>query len=494
MQQVVIVGGGISGLATARYLTDLAGEAGLKTTGPSLDLRITLLEAEDRLGGNIRTDRFGDYLVEQGPDGFLDNQPKTLELARRVGLSDRILPASDAMSRRFILRNGKLREVPGKPQAFLTSRILSLSGKLRVLCEPFSRSSREDDQTVYAFARRHIGEEAARILVDAMVSGIFAGDIEKLSLKSAFPTMHDMESAHGTLTRAMFAKMREARMSGKKTGSPMGPGGRLTSFTGGMEELISALAGSLPEETIWKAHPVTAVSVEDAEGQSMWRISVETRRVTPHILADAVILALPARRSAEIVKKTDENLARILSEIPYAPLVVLATAYHSRDIPFPPDGFGFLAPRNQGLRILGSLWTSSIYGESRAPGGQALLRNMLGGAHDPDVLKLDDQELSKLVKEDLRQAMGITADPVQTWIYRHDLGIPQYNAGHSRRLEELEKIAEHRPGLFMTGNSFRGIGVNQCIVDAETTALKVMAHLQRQADRSLASTKANPAL
>ncbi|MHC5011287.1 MAG: protoporphyrinogen oxidase [Planctomycetota bacterium] len=453
---VIVIGGGVAGLATAFELQ----ERGLSPL---------VVEASDRLGGNIRTAVEDGFTLEWGPNGFLDNVPETLDLVRRLGAQDRLQVSSDAARKRFLWRKGKLRALPEGPSSFLRSPLLSLRGRLRVLREPFAAGPPDDteDESVHAFATRRIGREAADVLVDAMVSGVFAGDARRLSLRSTFPKMYAMEREHGSLFAAMKAKGK-ARRAARKRGEavaaagPAGPGGRLTSFRDGFEELIRLLAQALAPGTIRTDAPVAHLEQED----DAWRV----------VLADGerfetsqVVLAAPAWHAAGVVRSLDPDLARELDGLHGAGLAVVAAAWRDEDLPGPLDGFGFLVPRTEGLRSLGTLWDSSVF-PGRAPPGWALLRTMVGGAHDPEGASLPDEGLLATVRDDLRTTMGIEAAPRRTWIFRHGRGIPQYERGHGARLDRIEALCRGRPGLHLTGNSYRGVSVNLCVVDAKRVA------------------------
>jgi oxygen-dependent protoporphyrinogen oxidase len=455
MPRVVIVGGGVSGLSIAYELLERGVSPG----------ELCVLEAADRPGGNIRSHREDGFLVEAGPNGFLDNSPPTLELVRRLGLGDRLLPSEAAAARRFIYRAGRLHLVPSGPLGLLRSGLLTLPGRLRIFREPFVPRDGHPEESVFDFAARRIGSEAARILVDSMVSGVFAGDARRLELRAAFPKMAEMEARYGSLVRAMMAMRRQRRASG----GPAGPGGRLTSFREGMEELIRALAHRLGASLMTG----TAVRTLERVGAGY----VVTLASGQRVEAPAVVLACPAPRAAGLVGGLDDALADLLSGIPTAPLVVVATAYRLEDLGEAPHGFGFLVPRGQGVRILGCLWSSSIW-KGRAPEGMVLLRTMLGGAHDPDAVGLDDAELLAVVAEDLRRTMRLVAKPVRTWIWRHPLGIPQYVPGHTRRLDRIAARLASHPGLFLAGNSYRGISVNQCVAEAAQMAERIREFLK----------------
>jgi oxygen-dependent protoporphyrinogen oxidase len=455
---VVVVGAGISGLTVAFELMQRA---------ERLDsgLRIRCLESSDRAGGNIRSGRLESFLCEWGPTGFLDNAPATLTLARRLGLGERLLPAGPSAADRFIYRAGKLRRVPTTPLSFLASSILPLGGKLRLLCEPLAGSRKgAGTETIHDFTSRRIGRQAASLLVDAMVSGIYAGDVRQLELEATFPKMRRMESEHGSLFRAMLALRK--RGSG---GGPAGPGGRLTSFRNGLQELTDALASALGERLLLNS-PVESISDLGVRG-----LRVHLAEGAP-LDADAVVLACPSWKASPMVRLMDPGLAEAMAGIPSAALAVAHLGYRSDAIGRPYEGFGFLVPRSQGPRILGGLWISSIF-EGRAPEGRFLTTIMIGGAHDPGAVELGDDELIKIVLEDLAATMGIEARPFFVKLIRHPRGIPQYTLGHTERLERIASLLERHSGLWVSGNSYLGISVNACIEEAPGIAEKVLGFL-----------------
>lgn len=464
MKRVVVVGGGIAGLAVALRIRD----GGADLPG-GVDVRV--LEAGDRPGGNLRTDRFDGWTVEWGPNGFLDNVPSTLELVSRLGLEDRLVRADEAAARRFLYRNGRLHEVPTGPASFLRSPLLSPRGRLRVLGEPFASGRPEGvDETVHGFAARRIGAEAADILVDAMVSGVFAGDARKLSLRSTFPKMAAMEAEHGSLVRAMVAR----RRAGGSGGGPAGPGGTLTSLDEGIEMLPEALAAELGPsiDTGLAVDSVVTDDVDPAAGPT-WSIrTVEG----DELFADAVVLAVPAPAARSIVAPVDAGLGALLAEIPHAGLAVVALGYDRDDLSHPLDGFGFLVPRGEGLRILGCLWDSSVF-PRRAPDGRVLIRAMVGGASDPSAVDEPDERLLASVLDDLAGA-GLRGRPRMTRIYRHRLGIGQYTVGHDDRLARIGERLRLRPGLFLAGSSYFGVSMNLCVAEGNRVAGEVLGFLR----------------
>ena len=457
MTRIVIVGGGIAGLSIAHAI---------RSRDPRADL--VVLERGERPGGNVRSEVVDGYTCEWGPQGFLDNVPETLRLAEAVGLGDRLCRSSDAARRRFIYRHGRLHELPAGPGSFLASRLLSPRAKARLAWEPFARPRPDGaDETIHEFASRRIGVEAASILVDSMVSGVFAGDARTLSLRACFPRMWDMETEYGGLFRAMLA-LRKRRRRGDAMGAPAGT---LTSFTGGMEDLVRGVAA-----TLGGALKTSAGVIALRKGPAPRRFSIWT--VAGIVDADALVLAGPSSDAANLLRPHDPALSALLKGIPTAPIAVVCLGYDEGTVRRDRgalDGFGFLVPRSEGIRILGALWETSIYPQRRAPEGKALVRVMIGGARDPSAVELDDAALLRIARSDLARTMGLRTGPEFVRIIRHRRGIPQYAAGHLARLERINaRLVEH-PGLYLAGNSYRGVSINSCVAEAGPLAGRILA-------------------
>jgi protoporphyrinogen/coproporphyrinogen III oxidase len=456
MKRIVVVGGGIAGLATAYAL---------RKQKPAAD--VVLLERSPATGGNIRTDRIAGYTCERGPDGFLDNAPETMALVRDLQLEPRLLRSRDAARRRFIVRHGRLCPAPASAAAVLTTAALSWPAKLRLMCEPFAPRRVEEDESIHEFAARHIGREAADILIGAMVSGIYAGDPRALSLAACFPKMRKMEDEYGSLVRAMVARRRRG------SSGAAGPSGCLTSFVTGMSELVDALTAALGG-TVRTSAAVHGIGTRRGGGYVL-----QTNAGTIH--ADAVVLAGSSTDSAAIVRGCDVALSELLAGIPTAPLAVVGLGYRADTLPDRGalNGFGFLVPRREPFRILGALWETSIYG-GRAPAGQTLLRVMVGGACDRDAVALDNDRLVDIVRRDLAAIMRIDAAPDFVRIIRHRRGIPQFVKGHLAKLGAIEDRLRLCPGLYIAGSSYRGVSLNACIEEAPVTARRVIEDLRAQ--------------
>lgn len=462
MKRVVIAGGGIAGLSIAWAI---------RRRDP--DAEVVVLERSARTGGNIRTEHIDGYTCESGPDGFLDNAPATLKLVRAIGVESRLLPSNDAARKRYIVRSGRLIEVPTSLGAFVTTPLLSARGKLRIAFEPFARRRDEADESIHDFASRRIGREAASVLVDPMVSGIFAGDASALSLRACFPRMWQLEEDHGGLFRALLATRRSRRR-----GDPVGaPSGRLTSFTGGMADLTDTLTRELGP-AVRTSTPVVELCQRNPIAIGPGRPSARRYAVgTPAeiIDADAVVLSGSAAESATILQDLDPVLGTLLQSIPTAPLAVVCLGYSAPAIASQCElaGFGFLVPRNEGVRILGALWETSIY-TNRAPANKALLRVMIGGARDRQAASLPDGQLLGIVLRDLARTIGLSVAPEFVRIIRHPRGIPQYVKGHLARVHQIDTLLKAHPGLYLAGNSYRGVSINSCIAEADVVADAVL--------------------
>lgn len=465
MTRIAIIGAGISGLATAHAVERLAAERGLEVT-------VTVLEKEPRTGGKIWSIREEGYLCEWGPNGFLDSKPMTLELCDRLGIRDRLARSSDNARKRFIYAGGMLHRLPENGPMFLGSKLISWPGKLRLAGELFVPPRRDGaDETLADFARRRLGPEALDKLIGPMVSGIFAGDPETMSLQSCFPRIRELEQEYGGLLRAMLrlAKQKKAeRRAGKEVASAAGPGGVLTSFVAGIQALTDATADRLAG-AVRTGAAVTALRAR-ADG---WELELASGE---KLEAELVISAAPAHVLTGLLQPFDPALAELVESIPYASMNVICCGYPRDAIKLDLDGFGYLIPRKEGCSTLGTLWDSSIFPE-RAPEGHVLLRSMMGGATNPGAIGLSETEVLQRTRTDLRDIMGIDAAPEFVRIFRHPQAIPQYLCGHARRLAAINERQKAHRGLFITGNAFCGVGLNDCVNAANHTAGQVVKAL-----------------
>jgi oxygen-dependent protoporphyrinogen oxidase len=446
MTVVAIIGGGITGLALAYRLRARGKDA-------------VVLEGESRLGGSIQTRRRDGLLTEAGPNSFLDKEPAMRELAAGVGVEEEIRAADPAAKARYLYTRGRLRAVPASPPAFLKSDILPLGARMRVVAELFTgRAPSDVDESLGAFGRRHLGETATSVLLDAVQTGIYAGDMEALSVGATFPQLTKLEREHRSLILGAIRTQKAQRKALPAGGAPK-LRGTLSTFTGGLQTLVDGVARTLGPA----AH--TGSKVEGLlPGNGGWRVSVREHGRQAELMASHVVLTTPAYVTAGLVRPLDERLAALVEGIAYAPIAVVHLAYAPGSTP-PPDGFGFLVPGLEKRRLLGAIHASTVF-PFRAEGGRVLYTCMVGGARRPDLVALDEAALVTLAREELKELAGVTASPVFTEVFRWPRGIPQYQVGHLERVAAIDAALVRLPGLHLAGNSYKGVGINDCIRNA----------------------------
>jgi protoporphyrinogen/coproporphyrinogen III oxidase len=451
--KVAVIGAGVTGLCAGYYLAEALGQD-----------NVVILEAADRVGGTTGTDESDGYSVDWASNGFLSREPATLKWIDDLGLTDELVEADENAAHRFIYKNKRLVEVVGPPKFFFAP-LLSPKGRLRLMCEPLIPGKKDDtEESVWAFGARRIGREAADTMVGPMVSGIFGGDAHQLSLAHCFPRMAAMERKHGSLTRALLAK----RMGGTSA-SPLGPSGVLTSFPSGIgylpkkaqEALTDCMRLGTSVDTIQKSEG--GYSIRTADGTA--------------VEAEAVVVATPSPAASSMTEPLDSALSQELAKIPYADIAVVCTGYPRDAVKRDMNGFGFLVPRTQDLRVLGCIWTSSIF-PTQAPEGHVLLRTMYGGFTDPEAVPLSDKSLVQYVEREVHPLLGIDGSPAFSRVFKHRKGIPQYLLGHGKHLAVIEDAEDRLPGLVLAGNAYRGIGLNDCVVSAHRAVDRVLAHMK----------------
>lgn len=452
MERIAIIGGGISGLSLAWFLLEKDPEAD-----------ITIFESEQRPGGKIWTDKAEGFLCEWGVNGFLDNRPKTLELSKKLALEP--MRSNDASRKRYIFSDNVLHLLPESPPAFLFSKLLSLPGRLRVMAEPFIAGNAKEEETLAEFARRRLGREAYEKLIDPMASGIYAGNPETLSLRACFPKVYDLEKKYGGLIRGMLKLRQEKKKQGSSEKVGAGPGGVLTSYYDGMGELIRALKTMLGNRL---RLGYRAVSIE-AKGSGYTIHFADSSAFE----AETVIVASPAYAASEMLRNIDRKLSNTLSEIPYPSVSVACLGYKKSKFTADLDAFGYLIPSREKRKILGTLYDSSIF-PNRAPEGYVLLRIMVGGARASDLAMQPEPRLIEMIRKELSDIIKITAEPDFVRIYRHEMAIPQYIVGHTERLRNIDRILAKQKNLYLTGNAYHGISVNDCIENSAKLAEKII--------------------
>lgn len=441
---VLVIGAGISGLACAYRLKQLG-----------LDVR--LLEQSSRTGGVIDSQNVQGFQFDLGPQSFLSSD-LTLRLVSELGLQAEMLQANPRAPR-FVLVGGELQPVPMSPPALVKTKLISRTTKLRLLTEPL-RSSRppEDDESVAGFARRKFGSDLLDNLLAPFVSGVYAGDPERISFRSAFPSAHQWEGERGSVIRG-------ALRSRPPKGSPRPV---LTSFRGGLQTLMRKLADSLGGaiETGVEITGLVATHDSQYEVQSRAGGGSALRR------ADAVVLATPAYVSSKIVAGLSGVAAESLAKIEYAPVAVVNLGYRREQVRRSLDGFGFLVPRGQGIRLLGTIWGSSLF-PGRAPEGMVCVTSFLGGATDRALFDLADDGIIQIATAENSRVLGITGEPDVQHLQRYARAIPQYNLGHGKLLSVVAHELRRHPGLYLAGNYFRGPAIGTCVETAFATAEEI---------------------
>jgi protoporphyrinogen/coproporphyrinogen III oxidase len=453
---VAIVGGGVGGLTAAHVLHKRG-------------VSFLLLEASDAFGGVIRSEREAGFSWEAGPDAILAQKPEGVALCRELGLGARLVPTNPESKAVYVLRRGKLHPlpegmmlaVPTRVRPFLTSRLFSWPGKLRMGLDLVIPRRRENgDESIAAFLRRRFGQESVDLLGEPLLAGIHSGDPERLSMRATFGRFVDMERRSGSLIRALMLGRRPPHGS---------PGAAFYSLEGGLSSLVQALVGRLPASGVRLCATVTSV------GRAGDALRVAIAGGDP-IDARAVILASPPPRAAPLLAGLDAPLSEALSAIPCASTCTVVLGYRRADVGHPLDGYGLLVPRTEGLRTTALSFVSTKF-PGRAPEGHVLLRAFLGGARDPHVLDRDDEGLIDTVRSEMGPVLGLRGAPVVRRVHRWPSATPQMEVGHLDRVAAVEARLAQIPGLFVTGAGLRVTGIPDVVADATRTAEAAAGHL-----------------
>ena len=474
---VVVVGGGIAGLAAAHRLVEIGREHGRP-------LRVTLLEAGHRLGGSIATERVDGFVIEAGPDSFISEKPWALQLCERIGFTPRLVRTRDENRRTYIVHNGTLHALPDgflllaptRLWPLVTSRLFSWPGKLRMALDlVLPRGPQRSDESLGAFVTRRLGREALERVAQPLIGGIYTADPDELSLAATMPRFREMERTARSVIWAMWLQMRKAPAAARSAS-----GARWSLFVSvddGMQSLTDALARRLPEGVVRLGAPVTHV-----RRRERWHVVSAAREVVD---ADGVVLATPAHASARCVSEFDTPLADDLRAIPYASSATVSLAYRAEHIPRRLDGFGFVVPLVEARSIIACTFSSLKYPD-RAPVGHVLLRAFVGGALQQRLFEQDDTHMAESVRRELRDLVGITAEPLLTRIHRHPQAMPQYRVGHLDRIARIDAALARHPGLALAGNAYRGVGIPDCIHSGELAAEAVFSSVR---DKSTSNTR-----
>jgi oxygen-dependent protoporphyrinogen oxidase len=469
--RVVVVGGGIAGLAAAHRLIELNNEK-------SLGLEVTLIEASPRLGGAIATEKIGDFIVEAGPDSFITEKPWALRLCDRLGLASRLVSTQTANHKVYVVHKGKLQALPEgffllaptRLWSFVQTPLFSWAGKFRMAAEIFlPRGAMDGDESLGAFVRRRFGSEALDRVAQPLVGGIYAADPDQLSLSATMPRFKEMERNRRSVILSMASEQRR-RARNRETGS----GARWSLFVtlaGGIQELVERIASRLPEGCVRPNIPTTRLA-QDAD-KSLWHI---TTGGNESFEAKGVILATPAFQAGAILNHVDSAAADELQQITYASTATVSLAFRETDFPRPLDSFGFVVPAMERGKIMACTFSSLKY-PGRAPEGYVLLRAFVGGSLQPHLFQDDDVTMVKNVRVELASLLGVTAEPFFSRLRRHPDSMPQYLVGHEARIKRIETALDRFPTLALAGSAYHGVGISDCVHSGEEAAEKVVNQL-----------------
>ena len=462
--RIAIIGGGISGLATAYRLSR-------SRPGQEGELEIHVFEARDSLGGVIQTENRDGFLMDQGPDSFISSKPWAVELCRELGLDQDFMETNPNLRQSFILSQDKLIPVPHgfylmaptKVSEALRTPLLSFTGKFRMACEVFISPKREEgDESLASFVRRRFGQETLERIAQPMIAGIYTADPEELSLGATFPHFLQMEREHGSIIRALSRKKDGA------TGKTSGPRCSLfLTLKGGLHSLISKLIQRMPQVYF---HPAT--KVVRLEKNSCFKISFEKGEI---VEADTVCLAIPASSSARLLRDISESMANDLRQIPYDTVATVSLAFHRKDIRHPLNGLDYVVPSIENKKIVGCTFSSIKFSGRTQNSETTLLRAFLGGKASRELLELDDQNVVKTVCGEVCRQLGISTDPILAMMSRWPESIPQYRVGHRQTVERIFAALRNFRGLYLTGNAYDGTGIPDCIRHAFQTADQILS-------------------
>jgi oxygen-dependent protoporphyrinogen oxidase len=473
--RLTIIGGGIAGLSAAYYAAKQIPNA-----------EITLLESDSRWGGKISTDRVvfddGQFIIEGGPDTFLASKPWGVALCRELGLGDRLHGTNPKTKNTYVLNRNRLSPlpeglammIPSDIPSILRSRLISWTGKARMgfdFLQPAKNIS--EDESLGAFVSRRLGREAYENLIEPLMSGIYAGDGDQLSLMSTFPYLRDLEVRHGSLARGAIEMRKKMTASGQKV---QGSRSAFLTPTTGLAEIVEALTAYLELHNVDMRLDTRALCITKRQAPiENYGIELASGEI---LEAEAVILATPAPISGTLLA-FDAELSSVLRSIPYASTATVSLAYRQSDLSSPLNGYGYVIPRREGRKALACTWTSTKF-PHRAPDEYTLIRVFIGRAGQDVPWNKDD--LLKIAKEEVSLTSGITAEPIISRVFIWESAMPQYNLGHPEKLKQIDSALEKYPSLALAGNGYRGIGIPDCIHSGEVAVEKIKNRMSSRAN------------
>ncbi|HLH07599.1 MAG TPA: protoporphyrinogen oxidase [Terriglobales bacterium] len=473
MKRIAIVGGGISGLAAATIVERARREGAA--------VEFTLFERGSRLGGVMITDHVDGCLVEAGPDSFLTEKSWGLDFCRSLGLGDQIIGSNDNERKTYILVNGRLVSIPDglmfmvptKLLPTITSPLFSWSTKIRMGLEYFHapKLCTNGDESVAQLVERHYGREMVQRLADPLLAGVYGGDAESLSAAAVLPRFVDMEKRYGSLSRGMLAARKKmAAMMREKHGAnhQSAPRPLFSSLKAGMQQLVDAVADFLPRESMQLNREVTAILYDGTQWRLVTAAGVE--------VFEGLIIATPAQLAGRLISGVAPPLANELLDVSYSSSVTVTGVYDRADLRNLPPGFGFLVPRNEGKRMLACTFVHNKF-PHRAPEDRGIIRTFLGGLRDASVLAQSDEEILAIVRRELKEIVGLEAEPRAERVYRWNRSMAQYGPGHMARVRHIQSASNQLHSFALAGNAYEGIGVPDCIASGTVAAADVVEQL-----------------
>ncbi len=446
-KKIIVIGAGISGLATAYWLQKDGFE-------------VTVLEAGSNPGGAMQTGKYDGFLVDFGPNSGLETTPLIGQIAEEVGIKDEMVYANDSANRRYILKNDELHPLPTSPPAFIKAKLFSGKAKLRLLKEPFIGKSEDGYyQSIAEFVRRRLGHEFLDYAIDPFVSGVFAGNPEKLSVKSAFPKLYRLEELYGGLIKGMIKGARER----KKRQEESKQSAKMFSFINGMQTFPAAIAKKIKD--IRYDTKVTSIG-KDEHGYKLILANGE------ELSSELVLATVPAHILSGMIEDLDTELTAHLNDVYYPPVMVLYVGFKKSQIDRPLDGFGYLIPSKEKKIFLGAIWSSTIF-PNRSADENASFTIFVGGARTPEVFETNEDKLVDNVLNEFKKIMHIEGEPVFATRRMWNKAIPQYNIGYIEHENYFEQFEKDNPGLFISGNFRGGISVGDCMKNSELVFNKI---------------------
>jgi protoporphyrinogen/coproporphyrinogen III oxidase len=472
-KSIYIVGGGITGLTSAYYLQK-------KIMEENLPYRVTIVEQSGRLGGKIQTDYVNGFTIEKGPDSFLAKKGAILELVRELGLEQELVGTNQQFKNNYILHRdrlhlmppGLLLGIPTQVMPFVKTGLISPMGKLRAALDLVIPAKRDmEDEALGSFLKRRLGREVAENIAEPLLSGIYAGDTESLSLAATFPQFQEIERKHGSLIKGMLSA-RRAPAPAATAAVDLPPALRRSmflSFKKGLATLVARLVEELDQVTIRLNQGVQRIMPVYGGGYLVEMTNDTVQK------ADVVILATPAYATQQMLQDVDET--GLLLDIPYVSVLNIALSYHRQEIDYPLEGYGFVVPRKEGHILTACTWTSTKW-PNTAPAENVLLRCYIGHAQDQSKIGESDERLVQQTREELKQLLGISARPLFARVSRWKSSMPQYQVGHKGRLQQVRAALEQqRPGVYLAGSGYDGVGIPDCITQGKEAAEQVYQFL-----------------